>query len=161
MAHEVIGTAVMVMATVIILAALLNAIFPYILSGADSIRSTGRDTDNRVATSLAFTNYEVVSPSGLRFDVLNTGRTQIAGTMINISTVYLGKENEPLSWLTFDVSESQTYWNYTVTGTDGVWDQGETLVLQITNPTGTFAEGNYRLRLQLYNGAMSEEAFTV
>jgi hypothetical protein len=59
------------------------------------------------------------------------------------------------------VSETEPYWSYTLTGGDAVWSHGETLVLQVHDPAGSFAEGNYRLRLQLINGAMGEQAFTV
>ena len=161
MSSDAIGTAVMVMTTVIITAALLNAIFPSIISSAISIRTTGVDTGDRIATSMMFTNYEVVSPSQVRFELLNDGRHEIAESLIPISTVYLSAENQPLLWLKYDTSVSETYWTYTLTGTDQNWEQGETLVLQITNPTGSFAEGNYRLRLQLSSGAMSEYVFTV
>ena len=161
MASEVIGTAVMVMTTVIITAALLNAIFPSILTSAVSIRTTGADAGDRIATSMLFTNYEVVSPSHVRFEVLNDGRNKMAGSMIPISTVYLSAENQPLLWLKYNTSVSETYWTYTLIGADSEWEQGETMVLDVINPTGSFAEGNYRIRLQLAGGAMSEHVFTV
>lgn len=161
MSSDVIGTAVMVMTTVIITAALLNAIFPSILTSAISIKATSADAGERFATSMLFTSYEVVSPSHVRFEVLNDGRQEIAGTMIPLSTVYLSAENQPLLWLKYDTSVSETYWTYALTGADQDWDQGETMMIEVINPTGSFAEGNYRLRLQLSSGAMCEHVFAV
>lgn len=161
MAHEAIGTAVMVMATVIITVSLMNAIFPSIISSSDSIKSTGGEADDRSGTSLAFINYEVVSPSELRFDVLNNGRTGFHEASFPTMTVYVGEENKPLMIISGSVSETERYWNYTLTGGDTVWGHGETLVLQVHDPAGGFTEGNYRLRLQLSNGAMCEQAFKV
>lgn len=161
MAHETIGTAVMVMTTVIITAALLNALFPSILGSAVSLKATGAEADDRAATSLAFVNTEVVSPSQLRFDVLNTGRPTVYGPQIQISTVYLALENQPMELLAYNTSATETYWTYTLTGNDINWDQGETMVLLVTNPTGSFPAGDYKIRLQPANGALSGETFRV
>jgi flagellar protein FlaG len=157
----------MVIATVIITVSLMNAIFPSILSSSDSIKSSGGDADDRASTSLAFINYEVVPPSEtvppseLRFDVLNNGRTEIQEASFPTMTVYLAEENAPLLLVSGTVSETELYWGYTLTGGDAIWGHGETLVLQVHDPAGGFAAGNYRLRLQLSNGAMCEQAFTV
>lgn len=151
----------MVIATVIITAALLNAIFPSILGASDDIKSTGGEADDRAATSLAVINYEVVSPSELRFDVLNNGRTEFQEASFPTMTVYLGRENTPLMLVSGSVSETESYWTYTLTGADAEWGQGETLVIQVHNPDESFTTGNYRLRLQLISGAMTEQAFKV
>lgn len=161
MSHDVIGTAVMVIATVIITATLLNAIFPTVFSSSDSIRSMGGNADDRVGTSMAFINYEVVSQNQANFDVINTGRTDIPESTIKTMTVYMSAENAPLAILSGNSSGTETYWDYVLTGTDDRWGQGETLTVRIHNPADGFADGNYRVRIQLINGAMSEQAFTV
>ncbi len=151
----------MVIATVIITAALLNAIFPSVFGVSDDIRSTGGEADDRAATSLAVINYEVASQSELRFDVLNNGRTEFQEASFPTMTVYLGGANTPLMLVSGSVSETEPYWTYTLTGGDATWSQGETLVIQVHNPDESFADGSYRLRIQLINGAMTEQAFTV
>ena len=161
MAHEVIGTAVMVMATVIITAALLNAIFPSILGSSEDIRSTGGEASDRAATSMAFINYEVASSSELRFDVLNNGRAEIPEESFPMMTVYLAEETGPLMLVSGQVSETERYWDYALTGADTNWGHGETLVIRVFDPAAGFAGGNYRIRLQLANGGMSEQAFAV
>ena len=151
----------MVIATVIITAALLNAIFPSIIGASDDIKAIGGEADDRTATSLVVINYEVASPSELRFDVLNNGRTEFQEASFPTMTVYLGGENTPLMLVSGSVSETELYWTYTLTGGDAEWGQGEVLVIQVHNPDESFADGNYRLRLQLINGAMTEQAFKV
>ncbi|CAJ35451.1 hypothetical protein [Methanocella arvoryzae] len=161
MAHEVIGTAIMVIATVIITTALLGAIFPSILGSSDNIRSTGGEAGDRAATSIAFINYEVASSSEFRFDVLNNGRAEIPEESFQTMTVYLAEENAPLMLVSGQVSETERYWDYTLTGADTNWGYGETLIIRVFDPAASFSGGNYRIRLQLANGGMSEQTFTV
>ncbi|HMK47666.1 MAG TPA: hypothetical protein VK436_13660 [Methanocella sp.] len=161
MSSDAIGTAVMVMTTVIITIALVNAIFPNLISSLTTIRATGDEVGDRAATSLEFINYEKVSPSIVRFDVLNIGRGSIPGSEMAHAVVYLGAENAPLTIITYNTSTTETYWNYTITGTDDDWDSGETMVITLADPQGNFASGDYRLRLQVSNGGMSESSFTV
>ena len=75
--------------------------------------------------------------------------------------MYLGPEAGPVSLIAHNESATETYWTYTLTGSDDVWSPGETLVLEVKNPAGAFPEGNYRLRLALYNGATGEQAYSI
>lgn len=161
MVDSTIGTALMVIATLIVTGSLINALLPNIFTASDSIRQSSAETDDRMRTSFMITNYEKVSSSVLLFDVLNNGDTSVPQSMLQLTTVCLGMENTPLLNIIYDTSISETYWTYSLTGSDDSWDKGEILQLQVNNPVGDFSDGYTRIRIALPNGATGEHMFTV
>ena len=147
-----------VIVAVILAVTLIMALFPGITNAVLTFKSSSQDTGDQASTSVAFVNYEVVSPSLVRFDVLNTGRTAIPGPMIASTIVYADNATAPHTPIRYNASPG---WTYTLTGTDANWDPGDTLTISVADPAGGFVAGDYDIKLILYNKATSEQEFRV
>jgi archaellum component FlaG (FlaF/FlaG flagellin family) len=153
---------IMGIAAIIILSSLIAAIFPQVFSVAASIKGTTGDASERAATSATVINYDAPGPGRLQFDVLNSGRSSLPSSAINMSAVYLGNETVPSTLLKLDGQPGEHSWTYVICGAgDGVWGPGDTLTITAANPGYSYAPGAYRLKIVLGNGAICQHTFRI
>jgi len=162
MATDVITTAIIAVAALIILSALLAALFPQIFEVAGSITSVFGTANDRVKTSAVVVNYDQPAAGLLKFDVMNNGHSSMGAAQINQTVAYLNNDTAPMNNLQFGASEGSQYWSYTITGpADGSWDPDDVLEISVANPDGGFASGEYQFRMLLNNGAVVQYRFTI
>jgi archaellum component FlaG (FlaF/FlaG flagellin family) len=162
MATDVITTAIIGIATLIIVSTLVATLFPQVFEIAGSVRSIAGIANDRVGTSATIVNYDVPAPDQLQFDVLNNGKSSLGTSAINLSAVYLDNQTMPGNLLARDASTSAQYWDYVVTGDgDDQWEPGEMLEVGVVSPVYSFGPGDYQLKMLLYNGAVVQYGFTI
>jgi archaellum component FlaG (FlaF/FlaG flagellin family) len=162
MATDMISTAIIGIATLIIVFTLVATLFPQVFEIAGSISSTTHFASERIDTSAIVINYDIPATNQLQFDVLNNGKSGIGSSLINKTVAYLYNHSMPGYLLTQEVNPSAQYWEYTVTGNgDDEWAPGEVLELRVISPAYSFEPGDYKFKLLLYNGAVVQYGFTI
>jgi archaellum component FlaG (FlaF/FlaG flagellin family) len=162
MATDMISTAIIGIATLIIVSTLVATLFPQVFEMAGSVKSISGDANDRIGTSATVVNYDLPAPGRLQFDVLNNGQSGIGTSAINMSAVYLDNQSLPGNLLVRGASASAQYWNYVVSGDgDDEWEPGEMLEVQVVSPAYGFGPGDYKLKMLLYNGAAVQYGFTI
>jgi archaellum component FlaG (FlaF/FlaG flagellin family) len=162
MATDMISTAIIGIATIIIVATLVATLLPQVFEMAGTVKSTAGTANDRMGTSVLVVNHDLQTPGRLQFDVLNNGRSEIGTSAIDMSAVYLDNQTLPGNLLARGVDASAQYWEYVVTGDgNGEWDPGEMLELTVVSPAYSFTPGDYKLKLLLYNGASEQYGFTI
>jgi archaellum component FlaG (FlaF/FlaG flagellin family) len=162
MATDMISTAIIGIATLIIVSTLVATLFPQVFEMAGLVRSTTGTVNDRIGTSVTVVNYDLPAPGQLQFDVLNNGQSSLATSVITMSAVYLDNHTMPGNLLARGVNTSVQYWDFVVTGDgDDQWEPGEMLEVHVVSPTYSFAPGDYKLKLLLYNGAVAQYGFTI
>jgi archaellum component FlaG (FlaF/FlaG flagellin family) len=162
MATDMISTAIIGIATLIIVSTLIAALFPQVFEMAGSVRSITGTANDRAGTSATVVNYDVPAADQLQFDVLNNGQSGIVASAINMSAVYLDNQSLPGNLLARGASTSSQYWDYVVTGDgDGEWEPGEMLEVVVVSPGYSIVPGDYQLKMLLYNGAAVQYGFTI
>jgi archaellum component FlaG (FlaF/FlaG flagellin family) len=157
-----ISTAIIGIATLIIVSTLIAALFPQVFEMAGSVKSITGTANDRLGTSATIVNYDLPAPDRLQFDVLNNGQSDIGTSAINMSGVYLDNQSLPGNLLARGVSTSVQYWDYVVDGDgDDQWEPGEMLFIGVVSPAYSFEPGDYKLKLLLYNGAVVQYGFTI
>jgi archaellum component FlaG (FlaF/FlaG flagellin family) len=162
MATDMISTAIIGIATLIIVSTLVAALFPQVFEMAGSVKSITGTANDRLGTSATIVNYDLPAPDRLQFDVLNNGQSGIGTSAINMSVVYLNNQSMPGNLLVRGASTSAQYWDYVVTGDgDDQWGPGEMLEVRVVSPGYSFGPGDYKLKMLLYNGAVVQYRFTI
>lgn len=162
MATDMISTAIIGIATLIIVATLVATLLPQVFEMSGLVKSTTGSANDRIGTSVLVVNHDLPAPGRLQFDVLNNGQSEIGTPAIDMSAVYLDNQTLPGNLLVRGVDASAQYWEYVVTGDgDGEWDPGEMLELTVVSPAYSFVPGDYKLKLLLYNGAGEQYGFTI
>jgi len=162
MSTDVITTAIIGIAALIILSTLIAALLPQIFEAARSITSVGGDANDRIRTSAIVVNHDLPGAGLLKFDVLNNGKNGIGPSQINMTATYLNNDTAPDNLLPREASESSPYWYYTITGdADGSWDPNDVLDVYVVSPASGFASGEYQFRMLLNNGAVVQYRFTI
>ena len=163
MVSEVIGTALIMIATVVAAVALINAVFPSIYSVSDSISAVTGNVNNQMKSEFMFI-YESPDQSGnnLTAWVKNTGETQVAANELNDSDLFISNSNGVMQMANLN-SSKQPSWTYTIENSngDGQWDPGETLEINLVTNQPFVQGSSYTTRLVMYNGAYCEGYFTV
>jgi archaellum component FlaG (FlaF/FlaG flagellin family) len=159
---DMISTAIIGIATLIIVATLIATLFPQVFEMAGLVRSTTGTVNDRVGTSVEVVNYDLQGPGRLQFDVLNNGHSDIGGSAIAMTAIYLDNQTRPGNLLVRGVDASAQYWDYVLTGDgDDQWEPGEMLEVNVVSPGYSFTPGDYKLKLLLYNGAVGQYGFTI
>lgn len=123
MATDMISTAIIGIATLIIVSTLVATLFPQVFEMSGLVRSTTGTANDRMGTSVLVVNHDLQAPGRLQFDVLNNGQSEIGTSAIDMSAVYLDNQTLPGNLLVRGVDASAQYWEYAVTGDgDGEWD---------------------------------------
>jgi archaellum component FlaG (FlaF/FlaG flagellin family) len=162
MATDMISSAIIGIAALIIVSTLVASLMPQIFQMAGSITSISGTADDRVRTGATIVNYDVPAPGRLQFDVLNNGKASMAPSRINMTVAYLYNQSMPAHLLVQGISSSAQYWEYAVTGNgDSQWEPGEVLEVSVISPGYDFAPGEYTLKMLLYNGAVVQYRFTI
>ena len=162
MVSEVIGTALIMIATVVAAVALINAVFPSIYGVSDSITAVTNNVNNQMKSEFMFI-YESPDQSGnnLTAWVKNTGETQVALSELNDSDLFISNSNGVMQMASLNAT-TQPNWTYAIENGngDGQWDPGQTLEINLVT-SQPFTQGSgYTIRLVMYNGAYCEDYFT-
>jgi archaellum component FlaG (FlaF/FlaG flagellin family) len=162
MTTDVISSAIIGIATLIIVATLVATLFPQVFEVAGRITSTTGTANDRLRTSATVVNFDNQTSGRLQFDVLNNGETSLAPSAINMTVAYLYNNTMPAGLLVRGVSPTAQYWEYTITGDiDQRWGPGEVLEVRVLSPAYSFTRGDYKLKMLLYNGAVVQYSFTI
>jgi archaellum component FlaG (FlaF/FlaG flagellin family) len=162
MATDMISTAIIGIATLIIVATLVAALFPQVFQMAGSIKTTAGTADDRLSVRATVVNYDLPAPGQLQFDVLNNGKASLGMPTINMTVVYLNNHSMPANILAAGTSSSAQYWDYALTGNgDGQWGPGEVLEVRVVSPAYNLEPGDYTFKMLLYNGAVVQYGFTI
>ena len=158
MAQETISTAILIIAGIIATVALVNAVYPSLLSAADSVGSTSDGASDRVKTDIKITMSSQPNASTLYVWVKNTGSTELPANRIALTDVYFG---DPGMMARAETSPSTSFhWAYVLDDQDGdgKWGPGETLQVLISDETGTHLTiGTHYVKLVLYNSVAVED----
>jgi archaellum component FlaG (FlaF/FlaG flagellin family) len=162
MATDMISTAIIGIATLIIVTTLVATLFPQVFDLAGSIQSTTGRANDRLHTSATVVSHDRPAPGRLQFDVLNNGQSTLESSTINMTVAYLNNHSMPGNLLSRDASSTAQYWDYAVTGNgDDQWAPGEVLEVRVVSPACGFEPGDYKLKMLLYNGAVVQYGFTI
>lgn len=157
-----ITTAIIGIATLIIVSTLVATLFPQVFEVAGFISSTSGSADDRLRTSATIVNYDIQASDRLQFDVLNNGQSSLGLSAIDMTVAYLYNHSMPAHLLVQGVAPTAQYWEYTVAGNgDDTWEPGEVLEVRVVSPAYSFEQGDYTLKMLLYNGAVVQYRFTI
>lgn len=145
----------MIIASVIAVVAIINAIYPTISSSSHTILASTADADSRSKTLLLVSSYDFVNGTTLDVWAKNGGRTRPSLNELQAARVYYGNDTGSLAYYPATVSLEAP------NNGDSYLDPGETMKVEISSPTLPQNPGLHRLRLVLASGALSEYTLTI
>ena len=116
MATDMISSAIIGIAALIIVSTLIAALFPQVFQMAGFVSSVSGTANERLRTSATVVNYDIPASGRLQFDVLNNGEATLAPSAINLTVAYLYNHSMPAHMLAQGVSPTDQYWVYAVSG---------------------------------------------
>jgi len=137
MASESVGTAIIVIAGVILAAMVSAALFSQISLLDSSMRLAVRSAQNRLETSISIVLVSLNTSSTGKYFVVyakNTGSRAITSSELTQTDLYLTDAQHTVL-ITYSSSGGYDKWSYVETSLNGVWDVGETLVIKVYNST--------------------------
>lgn len=162
MAQETISSAILIIAGIIATVALVNAVYPSLLSATDSVGSVSDAASDRVKTDLKITMSSQPNSSALYVWVKNTGSTELAAGRLAYTDVYFG---DPGSMSRAETNEHASFhWSYVLDDQDGDgnWGPGETLQVLISDAGAIhLTAGTHHVKLVLYNSAAVDDTVTI
>ena len=160
MAQNVISTAILIIAAVIAVAALINAMLPTVYGLSGSVSSVAGATNDRMRTSAGII-CESLNGSDRMLDVYlkNTGTLKISAHDLGLTDVYFGNG----STLSKCPKTGTPSWSYALPGGNGdaSWDPGETLLITIAAGGYSFRGDAQHVKIVLANGAGIEAKFAL
>jgi archaellum component FlaG (FlaF/FlaG flagellin family) len=160
MASESVGTAILVIAGVI-LAAMVSAA---LLSQANLLDSSMRlammNAQNRLETSISIALASLNTTDAGKYFVIyvkNTGSRPISSAELVKTDLYLVDDQHTVL-MVYSSSGGYNKWNYTEVNPNGVWDVGETLVVKAFNSTSFSIP--MRIVIALPNGIRAEYVYS-
>jgi flagellar protein FlaG len=158
MAREVITTSLLVIASVVAVAALINAVFPSIHKMTNSFNSLANSMEEKIETDMDII-FITTNGNFVYFWVKNTGSSKVSLSYFNNSDVFIYSSSN--YWRAVFEGTSNPRWNYTVENGDGdgYWDSGETI--KVTVEFDSLPSGEYKVTLVLYNGLSVSDIFSV
>ncbi len=155
MSNEVISTAILTIATVVLVMVMINAIYPEIISAGASIRSTTSTASERIGTDIRIIQVSNTT-SNVTVWLKNVGRERIGA--LELSDLFFGKEGD-VRRVNYNQSLAGETWNYTLeNGGDTTWDPHETLRVTINK---SITSGTYIVKFTVPNGIYTKESFSV
>ena len=155
MVQNTMSTAIMIIASVIAVVAIVNAIYPTLNSSSRTILATTADTNEQTKTLMTMSSYNFVNSTTLDFWVKNSGRASIAYSELQVARIYYGNDSGSMKNYTAAVSIEEP------NNGDVFLDPGETLKVEITSGSLPQNPGIHRIKIALPNGAISEYALTI
>lgn len=163
MAQSVISTAILIIAAVIAVVALINAMFPTIYNMSGSVASVSTATNDRMKTDARIIG-EGIDPGNagwLHVYVKNTGKLKITAPNLNLADVYFGSGTDinkckPAGY-------SKPTWEYAIQDGNGDtnWDPGETLGILIKTDNYNFKTDSQMVKIVLSSGVSCNDDFTL
>lgn len=155
MSGEVIVAALLMIASVVGVSMMINAVYPSIGDVAGAVSSSTNIASERMQTDIKIISV-VNKSNNVYVWVKNTGSKATASSLIERTDMFFG----PTSSFQFMSYNSSPGWNYTIVNGDGDadWDPNETIQIIINSTTST---GVYYVKVILYNGASDEDYFSL
>ena len=155
MVQEAISNAIMIIAAVIAVAVVLNAVYPSVFDAVGSLRSTVGDAGDRSATSVTITTCSFSADhQNLSIWMKNSGTETIADP--EGIRIYYGDDSGAMT--NYNTSARQLY------ATDPqktTWGPGETYMMEISSPALPHEPGVHRVKVVLPGGAAAEATVTI
>ncbi|MFW5987308.1 MAG: hypothetical protein ACOCPU_03730 [Methanohalophilus sp.] len=156
MAREVIATSLLIIASVIAVVALINAILPSISGLSHSYTTVAQDMENQVKTDVDII-FITTQDNNVSMWLKNVGYNQISLSSVKFSDIFISSSSN--NWYPGYNSTSNPTWNYTMENGNGdIWDSGETI--KITVGLDDLPSDTYRVKFILYNGVSATDIFS-
>jgi len=162
MAQDAMTTAILIIAAIISVVVLVNAIYPALFMTTGSISSTSDMASDRMKSDIRVVMANSPNSTALQVWVKNIGSNRVPASRINYTDVYYGDKGS-MERASPNPS-SGLWWSYTLDDSngDGHWDSGETLEMTIYDPGSTgFTAGDHQIKLVLYNAAGFEDTIII
>ena len=164
MAQDVITSAILIIAAIISVVVLINAVYPALFAATGSITSATGTAGDRVKSDLRVVMSSPVNSTAIQVWVKNVGSAKVPADEISYTDVYFGDQDRGSMARASVNSTSGFWWTYSIDETDGDgnWDQGETIQMTIFDDSGSrFTPGDHAIRLVLFNGAGFDDTITI
>ncbi len=151
-----ITTSMLIIASVVAVVALVNAVLPSVDGMSRSYTSVAQDMENEVKTDVDII-FITTQGDNVSMWVKNVGSNHIPLSYIEFSDIFITSSSN--YWHPDYGSASNPGWNYTMeNGKGDTWNNGETIKATIeldSLPTDT-----YELKFVLYNGVSESDIFS-
>jgi archaellum component FlaF (FlaF/FlaG flagellin family) len=156
---KTIITAFLIIAGVVSVVVLFNAIYPAIVQSSDAMLIMERRIDDRMKSQVEIVHAATDGGSNALIWVKNVGSTSLRA--VERCDIFFGKEGNFVRIPHEGQGTGTPYWNYTVVNeTDGVWKPTATLEITITNGA-VLTAGRYYIKFATYNGLSNEYYFSI
>lgn len=155
MVQNTMSTAILIIASVIAVVAVINAIYPTLNSSSRDILSSTSDTDSRAKTLLTVSSYSFPNSTALEVWAKNNGRTRISENELQVTRMYYGNDTGSMT------GYNATFSLEAPNNGDSFLDPGETVKIEVISATLPRNPGTHKIRLALPNGATSEYTLTI
>jgi flagellar protein FlaG len=163
MAQNVISTAILIIAAVIAVVVLINAMFPAVYDMSGSVTSISASSNDRMKTDarIICESIDPVDQEALHVYVKNTGRLGIAAQDLSLTDVYFG--NGTYMSKARPTGHARPAWEHSILGGNGdsSWDPGETLDVLVQADDYDFSADTQKVKIVLHNGISCEDEFTL
>ncbi|CAJ35450.1 hypothetical protein [Methanocella arvoryzae] len=162
MAQDVITTAILIIAAIISVVVLVNAVYPALFTATGSISSVSGLASDRAKSDIRVVMANSPNSTALQVWVKNVGSVGVPESRITYTDVYFGDKGS-MARASPDPSAG-LWWAYSLDDTDGngQWNTGETLELTVYDPGASkFSSGDHQIKLVLHNGASFEGTITI
>jgi archaellum component FlaG (FlaF/FlaG flagellin family) len=160
MASESVGTAILVIAGVILAAMVSAALVSQANLLDSSMRLAMMNAQNRLETSISIALASLNTTDAGKYFVIyvkNTGSRPISSAELVKTDLYLVDDQHTVL-MVYSSSGGYNKWNYTEANPNGVWDVGETLVVKAFNSTSFSIP--MRIVIALPNGIRAEYVYS-
>lgn len=161
MAQNSISTAILIIAGVVAAAALINAMLPAVSGMTGSATALSDRSNDRMKTDIRIISegLDLSVANSLHVYIKNIGGTKIQDANLQKTDVYFGNASS----MSKCKSSGLPSWQYSIQGGDGdtTWEQGETLDVWIKTDAYDFGTDGQKVRIVLYNGASTEDEYTL
>lgn len=155
MVSNTMSTAIFIIASVIAVVAVVNAIYPTLNGSSRDILTSTSDTDSRTKTLLTVSSYSFVDGTTLDVWAKNSGRTRIAESELQAARFYYGDDTGSMAYYAATCSIEAP------DNGDSFLDPGETVKIEVISAGLPRNPGVHRIKLALPNGATSEYTLTI
>jgi hypothetical protein len=154
---KTIVTAFLVIAGVISVVFMFNALYPAVVDSSNAMLGMERRIDDRLTSQIAIV-HATGDGSNARIWIKNVGSSSIKP--VNKCDLFFGKEGAFVRIPYKDESGVPPYWEYTIINDgDPMWKPTETLSVVITTG-GPVLSGRYFVKMALPNGVSDETYFS-
>lgn len=161
MVHSVVTEIMLTAVVAAVVALLASSFYSNMSTFYDTFRVTVNSEREKMLADVKIVFAAATSPMEVKVWVKNTGYTSMSGDLIARSTLIFGPTSSCA--LVGYRSAAAPSWNYRLASdldSDGVWDPSETLEIDVAWG-GTLPQGDYYVKLVLYNGVSDEYYFSL